>query len=374
MKIKVNKKSLMDCFNTVNQAVDPKAAIPVTGCFLFVIMDKKCRIYAFNGELQIQGLIQVDSKEDFCMCIPSHTVMNTIKDLKDEELTFNYNDEKFILNIVANKKRYKITGYNPKEFPIQSIDKEESIYLKTQSSKIIDHIKTISSIVDWGEMRPALSGLTMIFNKGLLEITGVHSAFYFYRGMTSIRSENEFSAILPKNISIAIKNAKGKGDIEMHVGKRKISIKMDGFEYVSSLINVKNPLIVEKYLNYDREKYIIINKNELLGSLRRLFYYCSDNHSILLSIKGGELILSSENENYNIDGEEILEIENKYSKDRIVGLNINYLLSILVNIKGDKIKFFESIDKARVFCLQDLDNSDNSEIWGLCELMISKPL
>lgn len=360
----------MKCFETVSRAIPQRSIMPITNNFLFVIMDQTCRIYAYNGKLQIQGQIQVESTEDVSLCIPANTLLNTVKLLDEEELIFNYNAEKFILNIAAGKKKYKITGVDPKDYPIQSVDKEDAIELKVQTAHIIEHIKALSKIVDWSEMREFLAGVTLVVNNGKLEISGVNGARYFYRGITSIEPEKEFGIVLHKDIAIALGGAKGAGDTEMIIGKRSVSIKMDGFDFTSVLIDVKKPMILEKYFDYDREKYIVVDKNEFLGSLRRLSNYSNDESTLLLSIEKEELKLNSENTNYEIDGEEVLDIQNESVDDRVFGLNINYLLSVFSNIKGDKIKLFNGTGNAKMVCIQDYENTDDTEIWGVCEFVI----
>jgi len=371
MKININKKSLLKCLDTVNKAVPQRAIMPITHNFLFVVMKNTCTVYAYNGKLQIKGQFAVESKEDFGMCVPANTLMNTVKLLSDEEFVFNYDPAKFILNIIAGKKKYKMSGFNPKDFPIQKVKGDDLIEIKLQTSQIIDHIKRLSNIVDWSEMRESLAGVTMLVNNGVLEITGVHGGRYFYRGITSIKPETDFGIVLHKDISVAIGQALGKGDTEIVVGKRNLSVKMDGFEYTSVLMDVKAPLVVENYFDYDSEKYIVIDKNEFLGSLRRLSNYSNEDSTLLLEIKGNELKLNSENVSYSIDAEEIIDIQNKDVEDRVFGLSINYLLSILGNISGEKIKILNGTGKIKMVCIQDYENVDYTEMWGLGEFVIN---
>ena len=372
MKIKINKKSLIRCIDMVSKAVPQRTVIPITHNFLFVIIDNTCRIYAYNGKLQVQGQITVECPEDVTMCVPANTLMNTVKLLDEDEIVFNYNSEKFVLNIVAGKKKYKLTGFNPKDFPIQSVNPEGAVELKMPSSHIIDHIKTLSSIVEWNDIRPMMSGITMFSNHGKLEITGVHGSSYFYRGITDVIHEDEFFIVLHKDISIALANSKGKGDAEMTIGKKQVSVRMDGFIFTSVLIDVNKPLVVEKYFDFDREKYIVIDKNDLLGSLRRLSNYSDEHASLVLNVSGDELKLSTENVNFNMDGEEILDIENKDSNDRIFGLNIRFLTTIVSNIKGDKVRIFEGTKGIPMACIQDYENSSDSEMWGIGQVVLAK--
>lgn len=371
MKIKINKKSLMHCIDTVFGAVPQRPVIQITSNFLFVIKENRCKVYAYNGKLQIQGVMNVECPEDISMCIPAGTLMNTVKLLSEEDFIFNYNPEKFVLNIAAGKKKYNIRGFNPIEFPIQSVDPEKSKSMTVQASSIMSHITTLSKIVDWNDIRPMMSGVTIFTNNGKVDITGVNSGNYFYRGITDISPEEDFSIVLHKDISIALANSKGKGDVKIVIGERKVEFSMDGFVFTSVLVDVQKVLVVEKYFDFNRDTYLTINKNDLLGSLRRLNNYSNQYSTFVIKIEGTELKLSSENTAFDINAEEILDIQNKDVKDRVFALNINFIISILSNIKGDSIKLFQGTKNIPMACIQDYEINTDSDMWGIAEVVIT---
>ena len=292
MKLKVKRKELMKCLDVLAVSIPKKTTVQIMSNFLFVVEDNMCNIYAYNGELQIQGQVAVESSENFKLCIPANRLMNTARLMTDEDLTLKYDDEKFVLNLVAGKKRYKLTGENPVHFPVQTLAEEGNMRLKVPSNQIIKHIKTLSTIVDWTEMRPMMAGVTMFVNHGKIEITGVHNAAYFYRGVTDIAHDEHFEVVLHKDIAMALGNAKEIGDTDILISERSIRVKVDGFTFTSVLINVKSILLIEKYFDYERDKYLVVDKNEILGSIRRLLNYANEFSTLVMDVSKGEMNLS----------------------------------------------------------------------------------
>jgi len=372
MKIKVNRKSLNTCLTALSIALPTRNVVPINFNFYFDIKeDGKCDIYARNSELQMKGFMTVDTKEAVKICVPGATLMKTVKDLPEEEINFNYNPEKFILNITAGKKRYKLTGENPKDYMPQGIP-DDAIEYKTLASKVIPHISTLSKIVDWGDMRPQLQGITFDVLDDKLTLSGAHKAFFFCKCIADVGVEEKFSFVLPKECSMALAQMKGHGDIEMFIGKRNIFFKIEGFELRSSLVEVDNVINFDKFFVFDDTRYTFINKNDILMSTRRMISYAeADKSTMRVEVKSEELILTSEDDDFGREAEEILDIQNHETEDIVMGLNMKYISSIMGAIDSDKIQAFFTKPNKPVF-FQNGENSESSQLWGCAAIVLAK--
>jgi len=363
MKINVNNKSLTKCLDTVVKALPQKSILPIFNNILFSIKDGSCSIYAQNGKLQIKGVIAIDTKEEVDMCIPGNIFMNTVRLLNEEELTFDYNEDKFLLQIIAGKKKYKITGENPKEYTIQDVKGKDTVDFKFPAAEFVKYIGTVSKIVNWNDMRPEISGVTMLMNKGSIDISGTHDAMYFYRADTGIKPDKEFGIVMHKDISIAVGMMKGTGDVDVIIGKKSMVIKIDGFELASVLVDVKTPIVLEKYFVYDKEVFVMVNKQDLIMAVKRASNYCGIMSSVIVDIKGDEVKITAENSDYGVDAEEVINVENKDTKDIKFGINLRFLGSILSNINDEFVKIYVTAQNKPIY-IKGCDNTDNNEYWG----------
>lgn len=369
MKIKVSKNSLLQCLEVVVKAIPSKAMFPMEHNFFFDIKDGKCYAYARNSKLQIKGMFPVESKEETSICIPGNVLMNTLRLLREEDLVFNYNPEKFILTLVAGKKRYKITGVNPKDFNPSTIKDDEPVSFKTQASSLIGHINTVAKIVKWDDMRPEIKGVTIISNNGEIDISGTHEAFYFCVFNTKVKTDKEFGIVMPREVSTALGSLKGSGDVDIVIGEKSMTLNLEGFEFYSALIDAQRPLNLEKYFEIDEEKFLLVDRDELLMATKRLTNYCEHASAMVVSLTGGELKLYSENVGFGMDAEEVLDVKNKNVDDIVLGIDVRYLVSILNNITGGTVKLYMSNPKKPVY-IKDADTL--YEKWG-CAVMLLAP-
>jgi len=370
MKIKVNRKSMKKCLDTVSLGLPNKSIIPINDNFLFVIEGQTCYAYAKNGKMQIKGQFAVESKGDFSMCVPGKTIMNTIGLLGDEEISLNYNDEKFILTITAGKKRYKLTGYNPKQFTPQSIT-SEGLNMSILSSKIIPQITTISKVVKWDDLRPQLAGLTIASVGNDITVSGAHESTFFCRSLIGVNPEQEFGIVLPRDISNALSQMRGAGDTEITIFDRSVFFSLDGFELQSTLLEVKKVINLEQLFCHEREEYIVIDREEMSMALKRLLNYSTENAIIRLDLQGTEFNLSCDNEDFGKEAEETIDVENHGSKDCIIGISIRHLSSILAAVSDEKIKMFMVNYKRPVF-IQKHGTMDDSEVWGCAPMLLKE--
>ena len=371
MKIKVNNKSLTRCLETVTKALAQKPIIPIHSNILFVIKDNSCSLYAQNGTLQIKGIAPVESEGDINMCIPGNIFMNTIRLLNEEELILYYKEEGFILQIIAGNKKYKITGVNPKDYTIHEVKGDSKTELKVPAQEFVKYMKTVSSIIKWDDIRPEIAGVTMLVNNGKIDITGTHDAFFFYRCASGFETDKEFAVVLHKEISLTVGTMRGSGDANIVIGVKSISITLDGFELTSTLVDVAKPLIIEKYIVYNKDNYIIANKQDLLMATRRSMNYSSNGLSLVVDIDKDEMKFSAENEFYGVDSEDVIDVENNNIESSHFGINMKYLMAILQNVADEKVKIFISGPTKPIYIVGN-DTTDANETWGCCLMHINK--
>jgi len=372
MKINVNRKSLITCLTMVSKALPTRSLLPINNNLLFVVSKGSCYVYARNGSLQIKGVFAVDSQEDFSMCIPGGTLINTVKLLGDDEIVFKYDAEKFNLIISAGKKKYTMKGFDPENFRPQVVSGDDNISLKIPATEIIGHIKSLSTIIDWSDLRTQIAGITFLVNKGLLEITGAHGGSIFYRGITEVKPDKEFHMVIPRDVSAAISDTKGNGDFEVVIGKKSVSFSNEGFEFISVLLDVQSPILIEKYMINDSDKYFVVDKEPFMLSLRRLSNYSNENHSLRMNLNGESLSLVSENPKFSIGAEEVLDVKNVRANDIVTGINIRFLMLVISNIKGDKVKIMIESHNKPIY-IQDYEVKTDKELWACGALSIVQP-
>ena len=74
---------------TVNGAIMSKPIIPILENFLFDISDNQLKIYSTDLETSMTTSMAVESKENMKVAVPSKMVIDILRSLPDQGVTFN---------------------------------------------------------------------------------------------------------------------------------------------------------------------------------------------------------------------------------------------------------------------------------------------
>jgi DNA polymerase-3 subunit beta len=114
-------------------------------------------------------------------------------------------------------------------------------------------------------------------------------------------------------------------------------------------------LIEEKYPNYesviplDNDKRLVVDKNQLLSSVRRTSLYASTTtHQVRFSLKKNQVTVSAEDVDFGSEAKETLQCDYAYEVMEI-GFNSAYIMDILSHIDTDEVEFsFSTATRAAV--------------------------
>ena len=88
MEFNVSSAELLKGLSDVSRAIPAKSPTPILENFLFVAKDGNLQITASDQELTLRTNIAVDVKEEGSMAVPAHQIMDLIKALPDQPVSF----------------------------------------------------------------------------------------------------------------------------------------------------------------------------------------------------------------------------------------------------------------------------------------------
>ena len=158
MRFIVSTSTLLKHLQTVNGASSSSTVLPILENFLFEIKEGNLTISATDLQTSMTTSLPVESKEEGKVAVPSRILLDTLKTLPDQPITFHVDDNNFAIEISAGDGKYKLSGENGDDFPkIPVVDNASSVNLPaTVLSEAIT--KTIFAVSN-DELRPAMTGV-----------------------------------------------------------------------------------------------------------------------------------------------------------------------------------------------------------------------
>src|SRR6185295_15457910 len=107
--------------------------------------------------------LKVETKNTDRVCIPTKILMDSLKNIPEQPLTFNI-DKNFAVEITSDNSKYKVMGENPDNFPKEPIA-DDTTSFNVSSSALVTAINKTLFAVSNDDLRPAMTGVFFEMDK-----------------------------------------------------------------------------------------------------------------------------------------------------------------------------------------------------------------
>lgn len=360
MKFIVSSSYLLKQLAAINGVITTNPVVPILENFLFEINDGKLTITASDLQTSMITELEVEAKENGNIAVPSKILLETLRNLPEQPVTFSIDEETYSIEINSDNGRYKLAGENATDFPkVPSVSDGNDVNISSDvlGNAINNTILATSS----DELRPAMTGvyLNLSETNTTFVATDGHRLIRYRR--VDIASDNGASMIIPRKALTLLKSTLPSSNTNVNVQYNVANafFKFDGIHMVCRLIDERFP-DYENVIPANNDNEMIIDRTELLGSLKRIAIYANKTtHQVRLKITGSELVISSEDLDFSNEANERLSCDHN-GADIEIGFNGKFLIEMLANIHSTQVsmKFSEPNKAGLLFPVDKDDNED----------------
>jgi DNA polymerase III subunit beta len=360
MKFIVNSAYLLKQLSNINGVITTNPVVPILENFLFELEKGSLTVTASDLQTSMITELQVESKEKGSIAVPARILLDTLKNLPEQPVTFSIDESTYSIEIISDNGRYKLSGENATDFPkVPSVSNDFTAEISTDvlARAINNTIFATSN----DELRPAMTGVYV--NLGDKNTTFVatdgHRLVRYRR--TDVKSENGNSIIIPRKALNLLKATLPTENTEV-----SLNFNMSNAYFKFGNIKMICRLIDERFPDYDNvipsvnNIKMSIERSDFLGALKRISIYANKTtHQVRLKITGSELQISAEDLDFSNEANERLSCEHQ-GEDIEIGFNAKFLIEMLTNMDSDKIDLTMSApNKAGVILPVEKDKSED---------------
>src|ERR1043165_5939716 len=205
MKFIVSSSALLKQLQHISGVINANTVLPILEDFLFEIDKNKLSVVATDLETVMRIQMDIEAKESGKVCIPARILMDSLKNIPDQPLTFN-NDKNFAIEITSDNGKYKVMGENPDNFPKEPTADDTTNFTMTASALVTAINKTLFAVSN-DDLRPAMTGVLFeLDKKGITFVaTDAHRLVRYSRKDVSCPIKETF--IVPKKPLNVLKSA-----------------------------------------------------------------------------------------------------------------------------------------------------------------------
>ncbi|HMT73606.1 MAG TPA: DNA polymerase III subunit beta, partial [Chitinophagaceae bacterium] len=215
MKFIASSSSLLKQLQHISGVINANTVLPILEDFLFEVEKNKLTVVATDLETVMRVQLDIEAKDSGKVCIPAKILMDSLKNIPEQPLTFNI-DKNFAIEITSDNGKYKVMGENPDNFPKEPVADDTTSFTMTASALVTAINKTIFATSN-DDLRPAMTGVFFELDKKGLQCvaTDAHRLVRYKR--TDVKCPKTDSFIAPRKPLTLLKAAIPSTDEEITV-------------------------------------------------------------------------------------------------------------------------------------------------------------
>ncbi|MEO6719915.1 MAG: DNA polymerase III subunit beta [Ferruginibacter sp.] len=367
MKFIVSSSALLKQLQHINGVINANTVLPILEDFLFEIDKNKLTVVATDLETVMKIHVDVEAKDTGKVCIPAKILMETLKNISEQPLTFNI-DKNFGIEITSDNGKYKVMGENPDNFPKEPIADDANSFTMSSTALVTAINKSLFAVSN-DDLRPAMTGVFFELDKNGLTCvaTDAHRLVKYKRTDVSCPKTDTF--IVPKKPLTLLKSALPDNEDELNISynSNHLFVKHGGTELVCRLIDARFP-DYKVVIPVDNPYKLTVNKSDFQSALRRVSVFSNKStNQVALSISGSELQLAAQDVDFSFEGNERMSCQYD-GEDLQITFNAKFLIEMLNAAETPEINV-ELSTPTKAGIIRPTDLAENEEL-----LMLVMPL
>lgn len=363
MKFIVSSSALLKQLQQIAGVINANTVLPILEDFLFEVEKNKLSVVATDLETVMRIQLDVEAKDSGKVCIPARILMDSLKNIPDQPLTFNI-DKNFGVELTSDNGKYKVMGENPDNFPKEPSADDSTTFTTTAAALVTAINKTLFAVSN-DDLRPAMTGVFFeLDKKGMQTVaTDAHRLVRYRRKDVSCPKSDSF--IVPKKPLALLKSALpvNEDEISISYNSNHLFVKHGTTQMSCRLIDARFP-DYKVVIPTDNPYKLVVNKNDFQGALRRVSIFSNKStNQVALSIAGSELELTAQDIDFSFEGDERMKCQYD-GEDLTIAFNAKFLIEMLGAADSDEVKV-ELSTPTKAGIIKPTEQDENEELMML---------
>lgn len=369
MKFIVSSTGLFSHLQAISRVINSKNSLPILDCFLLELTDGTLSITASDSETTLTTSIETNGCDgDGRLAINSKTILDALKEIPEQPLTFEINENNEVIVKYQNGK-YSLMGQNADEYPQTTGLGSNAVHVTLDAQILTNGITRALFATADDELRPVMNGV-------YFDITTEDITFVASDGHKLVRNKNfkshgneKAAFILPKKPATLLKNLlpKEMGDVQIDFDDRNAVFTLENYSMTCRLIEGRYPNY-NSVIPSDNPFKATIDRAAFISALKRVSVFSSAASSLIkLSLEMNSIQISGQDIDFSTSAEETLMCQ--YDGNPLsIGFKSTFLIDILNNMSSQEV-VLELKDAARAGVIVPIEQNEEEDL-----LMLLMPM
>lgn len=367
MRFIVSSGTLLKSLQSISGIISTNNVLPILESFLFEVKNDQLLAVSTDLETMMKVQIDVQSKDEGSLCIQAKVLLDYLKNLPEQPITFDINTNDFGVDITSEQGKYKIVGEDSKSYPKEPVAEGTSTFTMS-AAELSDGIAKTVIAVSTDDLRPAMSGVLFELSKNNLTLVATDAHRLVRCIKTGVHCPKEEKLIVPKKALAQLKNnLHTSTEVNISYNENHLFVSGENIQLSCRLIDAKFP-DYKVVIPADNPFKLTINKAEIISALKRVSVFANKTtNQVVLDIVGNNLHLYAQDVDFSFEGNEQLACQYA-GEDMKIAFNARLLLELLTAMDADDV-VFELSTPTRAGLIKPIEQKDHEDL-----LMLLMPL
>lgn len=362
MRFNIPSKSLLSRLTAVSKVVNSKNAISILDNFLFSLNENELVITGSDQETTLTTRVTVfDAEGSGKFAVNVKYILDLLKELPDQGLTFEINDDNFEINIFYLNGKFNFIGINGNEFPVKKQPEEGVITLILPAGEISKGIDNTIFAVGTEDLRPIMMGILWDIKPDQITFVASDTHKLVRYCNKKVTPGIDASFILPTKPASILRSVlqKETGDAKIIIDTTSATFEMKDYTLNCRFVNGRYPNY-NSVIPQNNPYSLVIDRVSLLNAVRRVSVFASVGGLLKFEVRYNEVLLKTQDVDFSTWAEETVPCE--YSgENMLIGFNNTRIIELLNNLDTDTIVLKLS-DPSRAGIFVPLEQEENEDI------------
>ena len=366
MKFVVSSALLSSHLQTISRVINSRNALPILDCFLLELKGNKLTITAADTEVRMETFVEVaDHEGEGSLAINARNLLDPLRELPDQPLTFEVNDESREVPLYYHDGKYNFIGIKGDEYPQPNELKDNALSLTIDPQILLSGINRTVFATAEDELRPVMNGI--YFDIEPENLTFVASDGHKLVKVTSsdVKSSEKASFILPKKPANLLRNVlpREEEDVEVTFDENHAVIKLTHYNLICRFVEGRYPNY-NSVIPTNNPNIITLDRLHFLNAVKRVSVFSNPASNLVkLQLSEDKIVITAQDIDYLTAAEEVITCQ--YAGNPMnIGFKALFLVDILNNIPSTEV-IFELSDPSRAGIMLPVEDEENEEMLAL---------
>jgi len=360
MKFSVESSYLLKQLQLANGAIGSNPVLPILEDFLFELKNNVLTISATNLETSITTQVEVIGSGDGLIAVPAKALLDTLKTLPQQPVTFNVSLDNFRIEITSARGKCTLAGENGADFP--QISKASDVNSVSLPSNVLMQgiTKTIFATSN-DELNPAMTGVLFHIDENKITFVATDAHKLVRYAFSEVNSNVTTSFVVPKKALNVLKNSLSAGEeVKLSFNKTNAFFSFGNVKMVCRLIDARYPdynLVIPD----NNPNLVSVTRADLQRTLKLMTIYANKStNQVILNIGDGSLTISAQDLDFSNEATEQLVCQFN-GEPMTIGFNAKFLIEMLNVLESEEVNI-ELSTPNRAGILRPVEQAEGEDI------------